>query len=967
MLTEPANRSEMVETCAEPLMAFLTTYNSVDAAHCIFNLTCSPDSVDVLVRMSVHRRLFAMISEDRRGYLLRSVIGEVLVQLSVSAQCVADLLSENLFDVLNDIVVDKALQMNPNNNGVLNVKISQLLLSAMIHHAPALTPTQQKSVIQILNNLTRTGKGVAVPDEIARNAASILVFLSREDVALSDMETVLRKSLSASQGDAVMESASVALFNLAGRPENVQLLLKEDVYLYSILHMLRTRGSAIQEPMATVLRSMCADMACTDMVLRLGLLSDLVVVALLRTSSVYLKSTFAQLFFNLLCHSAHRERLLREDTLWAMIRLTRTEVLEIRRLTLNTVFYLSSQPQFVRYLLQNSIFAFVGDLLQLGHEEFLVSCAHVLNNVYSIAASQLTVTEQISLLRACRHGLNKSVTIPVYRLVLKVCGLVLKSMDPVQAPQIVADVLNGNLVIVMQTRAGLWNSDGLCARYTSQIICILTGHENFAKTVSLAELDRLLSTVLSCASLDEDDYSVCLHVLAVMLIHARAGRVEQSEITNTSAMSWPLVNAQVIRPCDETKSDPYRVRCKQLLLSIYTYGMRQYVKTLHPGGGVPESHRLSLQTCQWMVSLVFSEVTRRIADMSRSTAGNVMSLLLMISSLDYLSAVLVKAAKDFVGLMSRLLLSSAQLDIIIAESRSAYKQHSEETVVDFCSVALRNLSSFPANLPDLVRCPGLDMLLRNLMTSPKSAVLSNLCLFFFNIAQLNFQDFKSGLVVSPQFLVMQVSSINESVDDESVTELSHRTLGYILDRHSQLLDYDSGYVQSILHELTANTALTSEDIAALRSAPRTVVNIPPVWPEFEELIVQEIEFVLELVPPPRYAWEPILDLNCASADITFQFPATVNPFQKDAVVHVEPKMMTPFRKIVRFFPLIETGVGVDHASDLSQFMEHLSAAPVAEVDSIIEDTPPDSEAALQDLDSPSRVLLKHITFENIAK
>ena len=59
------------------------------------------------------------------------------------------------------------------------------------------------------------------------------------------------------------------------------------------------------------MRTLCTHLKCIELLLQHECLADLIVVALLRTSSEEIKSVCSEAFYNMFCHQKTRQRLLK--------------------------------------------------------------------------------------------------------------------------------------------------------------------------------------------------------------------------------------------------------------------------------------------------------------------------------------------------------------------------------------------------------------------------------------------------------------------------------------------------------------------------------------------------------------------------------------------------------------------------------------------------------------------------------
>lgn len=111
-------------------------------------------------------------------------------------------------------------------------------------------------------------------------------------------------------------------------------------------------------------------------------MSDLIVIALLRTSSDEVKITCTHVFYNLLCHITVRAKLLEGDLWWAVMRLSKTGPAEIKDICANMLLLLSSDRGSIGTLRkQHHIMSFLKEISSMGSEEFFSDCLSAVHNI----------------------------------------------------------------------------------------------------------------------------------------------------------------------------------------------------------------------------------------------------------------------------------------------------------------------------------------------------------------------------------------------------------------------------------------------------------------------------------------------------------------------------------------------------------------------------------------------------------
>jgi hypothetical protein len=169
-----------------------------------------------------------------------------------------------------------------------------------------------------------------VSDELVIQCTTVLSFLSlqlTDDAWYAELDVILRSILTSTSTvnlEQLFDPCATVIYNITCSESSMVLLLKDGLYLNIMIKMMRAAKPHIQEVVSEAIRTLCSSRRCIELLLNMDLLSDLIVIALLRTSSDTIKEVCCQGFFNMLCCSEFRMRLLKGDLWWAVMRLSRS-------------------------------------------------------------------------------------------------------------------------------------------------------------------------------------------------------------------------------------------------------------------------------------------------------------------------------------------------------------------------------------------------------------------------------------------------------------------------------------------------------------------------------------------------------------------------------------------------------------------------------------------------------------------
>jgi hypothetical protein len=402
IVSYPSNGYKLSKQCVEPMMSFLTDCSSplfsssssiivpasspssnssssavsseshgLGAAYVIYNLATIPLCRNELVEKKVHLKILEFMTKVKESSL-KSAFLQILVQLSGSNICIVELLKMNLIhkletqiqfvsksnankspkkkkddeeqenlDILNAEGKNKEKE-SENSNGVWR-DISLMLLAVVAYTSHDLTEDNQIAIISILKQICSFP---GINNDIIENCANVLKFISSRYAAYNELDPVIRSilTLSDSENDETIDNdISTILYNMTCYDvKNLDFMLKDTYYINIMIRIMRNGKVTVQENIAYAIRTLCSVEKCTELLLKHDIISDLIVIALLRTSSEEIKIVCSQAFYNMVCSSKCRLELLKGDLWWALTRLGRTDSIAVRNMCIRALNDLSS-------------------------------------------------------------------------------------------------------------------------------------------------------------------------------------------------------------------------------------------------------------------------------------------------------------------------------------------------------------------------------------------------------------------------------------------------------------------------------------------------------------------------------------------------------------------------------------------------------------------------------------------------
>jgi hypothetical protein len=432
-----ANAMKLVGRCMEPMVKLLRDpgsdlHTSLAAGYVLYNLSCVPECRSDLVDSKIHVKVLEFVTSAKDGRM-KSAFLQILVQLTSSNVCVKDLLKvdlikkvEQLLTVTHTSTVPASTNARGNQKETVKTTVEvvsldvrrdiSLMLLAVVAYAAADLPREgQVTTLQILNRICREPDS---DDDIVENCANVLKFISAHFENFEELDQVVRCILDRGSvkeddngdgiaaahisGNSGVSNAEIAdcistvLYNMTCSERSVTLMLSDSTYVNVMIRILRTGKLHVQENIAHAMRTLCAVDKCAQLLLKEDILSDLVVIALLRTSSEEIKVICSEAFYNMLCHDPSRLDLLKGDLWWALMRLGRTDSQPVRAICVRALSDLSApvdtdgatdnervanQLRNMQALRDHHVLSFIRDLSTASTPDLLQTCLQVVHNL----------------------------------------------------------------------------------------------------------------------------------------------------------------------------------------------------------------------------------------------------------------------------------------------------------------------------------------------------------------------------------------------------------------------------------------------------------------------------------------------------------------------------------------------------------------------------------------------------------
>ena len=356
----------------KPLIKFLHDVpTDIGAVTSLFNLSCCGYARETLIENKTHLVMLDLMLGSR-DLVMKSLYLQVIAQLSNSTTAIHDLLQMKLISKLDG-------QLKEGQKVEFWNDIALMLLAVSAFALMELTSEELICIVKILKTICVSN----APEDLVVHCSSVLKYVSVRFAPYADLHPIIMTIISRSFffKDSIVEDISNVLYNMTCSAENISLMLRDDKYINMMIHVMRRGNIEVQESIAQSMRNLSANPICIEILLKTDILSDLIVIALLRTNNEEIKVVCSETFYNMLCHNNTRLKLIQGDLWWAVMRLCRNDSNLVRSICMRALFDLSINAENTSALRSHHVLSFIKDISLNAQETFLELCLKSVHNL----------------------------------------------------------------------------------------------------------------------------------------------------------------------------------------------------------------------------------------------------------------------------------------------------------------------------------------------------------------------------------------------------------------------------------------------------------------------------------------------------------------------------------------------------------------------------------------------------------
>jgi hypothetical protein len=760
---------------------------------CLYNISCVSSCKEAMYERKIHLQVIENFRSRSASFSAKTLYLQILVQLSLDIDdnhVVKDLFDVDIISSLEssiDFNTGKAPQVHTQEFTKFWDSMSKLLLAVSSYCSSNLKlfKMEKRQVLGVLKIITMmcTDK---TDEKVIIQCSLVLAYLSLIEIDFDSIDHLLRKMMGLSSMDntLVMETLSTVLYNLSCDISNAFKMV-DSFYLNNMIATMRKGNIYVQINIAAVIRTLCSSPICVELMLKNDLLSDLVVIALLRSSSLEIKIVCSEIFYNMLCHTNTRKKLLTGDFWWGMMRLCRTDSNEVRQTCARTLFDLSSDVENLPALRFNHVLSFIQENTSAGAVEFLEDCMYsVMNMIGQVDTSTPFEVHEINCtVFICVDAFNRSSAPHVISNAIALLAQMLR-VSPAECAEIKGishDLLDG----LLKCR-DCWEEDSECCQYLCEIIWGLTKSHDFTNRVEILKLASILEIAyLQNASLQNSE-----KIAAVLSIYASRECIDPEIIADIRIFNI-LMNDVVLSSKDSlenyfqnetnnksSKSDiPWgTLSC---LLYVYCYILNDPKETFM-------MHLTSeLVTVLLSPSFIKNKHTKNYILFIINSFSQKQDLALHMISTNFASTLLLYQ----------------HASILISESEIL-------KATEFCSIIMRNISIHGPVLTKITSnavSNGVDVLIRKILEDmPSEVVLFNILVCVYNFTNNNLKHSNN---INPQFVLESIKCMEAMLKDRISIRISKYIVGMVLEKYADGMDIDPDFVASNYNDISLATSM----------------------------------------------------------------------------------------------------------------------------------------------------------------
>lgn len=840
-----------VDSATDIIFNVLKETEEIAAAMCIYNLARFEACVNKLVHKRAHVTLLETMCIVKKP-AAKSACLQALTLFSESSVCIDDLLEANLITSLYEMILsaDKSTWDD----------VTKMLLSIVVNRAD-LSTNERNGIERILAHICKRNISTA---QVIFQSMRIIAFISAGAKDFKALDPIIRLILSMTDSENVVESASIALYNFSCDPNCIMLILKDDYYLNLMIRMMRSSKPEIQVVIAETLRTMCSLKECVSLLLNGEITSDLIAIALLRTSSADVKVCCCQAFYNVFCNPTSRLKLLEGDLWWSMMRLGRAEAnYTIQKTCADALFQLASEGSIYAEALRDfHILNFIKDVISDADEGLMSSYIQSLQFMMNEFYGALSAAEMCPTLEIVYHCLVSS---KVNIVIFGSLRLLLKAASSCQSEN-EGDFLKFQIMSALTHSIDFWCTNDEALYNVSRTLAYLSTFFGFSKATSLTEIGEFLFKVYE----NSNDVRVLESLCQVFLHYVKNKTTSTIDLINLPV--WHEVVKDSIFFENQDKSSTF---ARSMVISIYA------------------EYFLAFQKSPDLVdSKVFDGLFRQPVVKKSKALRNIAHVISECIEDPELSMKLIDS-----GLISFLWeVLRMKADILDGESATHYHE--------FCSEVLRNLAQHKSIVSKLVLCKNLKSLLHACAGTTKRSILYNICCALYKTLPVNIP--KERLPDAPEDSIIAgdicevCSMICDKTTDSQVIHMAKYISGINLDKYNVDAGCDPDIVLSMFTEMNdKDTINIPNQLAAITSKRIDWILAVPFSVEMEN----EPSILFQSPNPANVVWEPVVIRSCKKLEGVACEINNPEPIVIDTFDVVDPWPLAQYHKILRQYPM----------------------------------------------------------------
>lgn len=744
LLSIRVNCIKIADACFDELVRMVTELNDLGAALSLYNISCVPECEEAMYRQKIHLKVLNSLCNA--NLKVKAAYLKVLVRMSNNPSCVQDVIEGGLIAKLVQEI------KSPDTAEVWDSVARMLLAVVSLRKSSpvGVSGDDEKGDVEgneeTINGIIKILKTICTKKSspaVVLESSMVLTHISMLVKDLFDINPLIHTIVNINHlDDAVMDNMAMAIYNLTCNDKLSQALLKDSTYLNIMIRLMRQGKQICQQNIAEAIRNLTSYPRCAEL-FQNDLLSDLIVIALLRTSSTDIQIVCAHSFFNMLCHPDTRPRLLRGDFWWGMMRLSKCDSISVRETFARTLFDLSCGPQNVAALRAHNIFSFVKDIAAMSEvpvlEAYVFSIQNLVSHIQSsidqalsagedTAQYALSSTEVVSLIRLSIDTLGRSKNLASIRTALAL--LVICSEQGDMGAE--AELVNREVDFVLSSCLDIWSGDATeSCLLVSKLLWQLSKSATITNSIALADMGKLLYATYEGSSTCPQAIEISDNIVSILLQYALRYNPDPESILDLPVFNMILCDILRI-PRSEGASSKARA-------------------------ALPHS---SLTTRQNMVALYSFVVNKAVENPEIISSGLVMGLMdpeLILSHVSRNHILAIMVAFSTKPNLAKYAVDGKMLKVLTSYIAANHKKGGKVNVAaEYASVIIRNLSLHHATvLPQIVSSAssGLSELIQTIIKEEvlSPATATNLSIVFYK-ASANY-ILKHEFPLSPRFVL----------------------------------------------------------------------------------------------------------------------------------------------------------------------------------------------------------------------